>query len=169
MRRNFTPDQELVDQLLTDSTFAFEELIHRYWFALYTYSFGKLKSKEDAKKIVTLAFTSLWNTRNKLPVNFSISSFLYSEVRSEVVKCVNAKMEKEEENTFIEKEILPGFNTAELYKARRPVEFKNIYPKPGRLRLAPVMQTEKESWWEKQYARTHFKGLKHALQTMLNF
>jgi hypothetical protein len=171
MRRNFTPDQELVDQLLSDDTNAFEELYHRYWYSLYSYSFSKLKSITDAKRIVRNVFVSLWNERNKLPVNFSLSTYLYSEVRSEVVKCVNIKIEAETENGFIENQILPGFNTTELYKARRPIAQNTIYPKPGRLRLSQTISdtTQKESWLEKQQGRAGFKGLKHVLQTMLNF
>lgn len=168
MRRNFTPDQELVDQLLSDDTNAFEELYHRYWYSLYSYSISKLKSTTDAKRIVRNVFVSLWNERNKLPVNFSLSSYLYSEVRSEVVKCVNTKIEAETESNFIENQILPGFNTTELYKARRPVAH-TMYPKPGRLRLSETTIAKKESWLEKQQGRTGFKGLKHVLQTMLNF
>jgi len=169
MRRNFTPDQQLLDLLLNDSTSAFEELYHRYWYSLYTYSYGKLKSHDDAKSIVRNVFVSLWNKRNELPVNFSLSSYLYGEVRGEVVKCVNSKMEKETETIFIEKQILPGFNSTELFKARKPVAHDGMYPKPGRLRLAETHKPQKESWLEKYYSHNSFKGLKHALQTMLNF
>jgi hypothetical protein len=169
MRRNFTPDQQLVDHLLTDDTSAFEELYHRYWYSLYTYGFGKLKSHDDAKRIVRNVFVSLWNKRNHLPVNFSLSSYLYAEVRSEVLKCVNNKMETEAENSFIEKQIIPGFNSIELIKARRPVSHNSIYPKPGRLRLSEVSINQKDSWWDKYHSRNGLKGLKHALQTMLNF
>ena len=169
MRRNFTPDQTLVDQLLLNDTNAFEELYHRYWFSLYTYCFGKLKSHDDAKRIVRTVFVSLWEQRNHLPVTFSLSAYLYAEVRKDVVKCVNAKTESEADETFIERQIIPGFTIQELSKARKPVSYKGAYPKPGRLHLPEINATQKESWWEKYSSLSHIKGLKSTLQTMLNF
>lgn len=169
MRRNFTPDQTLIDHLLLNDTDAFEELYRRHWYALYSYSYGKLKSSKDAKEVVRNVFISLWHERNKLPLTFSLSAYLYSEVRSEVVKSVNAKMNNNTDETYIESQIIPGFSTQELAKARRPVSGKNVYPKPGRLRLAEVEVTTKEKSWDKYYLLTNFKGLKQALQTMLNF
>jgi len=169
MRRNFTPDQTLIDQLFLDNTDAFEELYYRHWYSLYSYSYGKLRSHNDAKIIVRNVFISLWNERNKLPLNFSLSAFLYSEVRNEVVKCVNAKMNAEAEETFIESQIIPGFASQELAKAKKPVSHANVYPKPGRLRLSELNVSPKETIWEKYYSRGNFKSLKQALQTMLNF
>ena len=169
MRRNFTPDQTLIDQLFLDNTDAFEELYYRHWYSLYSYSYGKLKSHNDAKIIVRNVFISLWNERNNLPLNFSLPAFLYSEVRNEVLKCVNAKMNAEAEETFIESQIIPGFASQELAKAKKPVSHANVYPKPGRLRLSELNVSPKETIWEKYYSRGNFKSLKQALQTMLNF
>jgi len=169
MRRNFTPDQTLTDQLYRSDTDAFEELYRRHWYSLYSYSFGKLKSHNDAKHIVTNVFASLWEKRTQLPVTFSLSAYLYAEVRSEVIKCVNAKMNHEEEEQFIEQQIIPGFATRELAKAKKPVSNKDVYPKPGRLHLSEMTESQKETLWEKYPSRNSFKGIKHALQTMLNF
>jgi hypothetical protein len=167
MRRNFIPDQTLTDQLYHSDIDAFEELYSRHWYSLYSYSFGKLKSHSDAKRIVINVFVSLWQKRAELPVTFSLSAYLYAEVRSEVVKCVNAKMNNEEEEEFIEQQIIPGFATQELVKAKKPVSYKGTYPKPAY--LSDMAERPKETLWEKYYSRNNFKGIKHALQTMLNF
>ena len=169
MRRNFTPDQTLIDELFLNNTDAFEELYHRHWYSLYSYSYGKLKSHKDAQTIVRNVFVSLWRERNRLSLNFSLSAYLYSEVRNEVVKCVNAKMNSHTEETFIENQIIPGFATRELAKAKKPVSYNNVYPRPGRLRLSEINDSPKETLWAKYYSRSNFKGLKQALQTMLNF
>ncbi len=79
MRRNFTPDQTLIDKLLLDDTAAFEELSRRYCYPLYTYCMSKLNSKEDSKRIVRNIFIALWESRSALPVDFSISLHLYTE------------------------------------------------------------------------------------------
>ncbi|MBS1610318.1 MAG: hypothetical protein JSS70_16495 [Bacteroidetes bacterium] len=170
MRRNFIPDHTLTDQLYLSNTDAFEELYHRHWYSLYSYSFGKLKSHDDAKRIVTNVFVSLWEKRTILPLTFSLSAYLYAEVRNEVVKCLNAKMDNEDDEAFIEQQILPGFASQELAKARKPVSYKKIYSKPGRLHLSVnIVTTSQETIGGKYYPRNRFKGIKHTLQTMLNF
>ena len=169
MRRNFTPDQTLIDQLLLNDTDAFEELYHRHWYALYSYSFSKLQSVDDSKIIVRNVFSALWQQRAHLPVDFSLSSYLYTAVRNAVLKCVNSKIESMAEDFFIEKQIIPGFTPKQLYQARRPVSYSNVYPKPGRLHLSENEPPATQSWWQKNYQAVHFKGLKTALQTMLNF
>jgi hypothetical protein len=169
MRRNFTPDHNLVDRLLLNDTDAFEELYRRHWYSLYTYSISKLKSPEDSKQIVKNVFNSLWQDRQHLPINFSLSSWLYTAVRNEVLKCINSKIESMAEDFFIEKQIIPGFTPTELYKARKPVAHHSIYPKPGRLHLPDTSSLPAEKWWEKNYNRLQLKGLRHVLQTVLNF
>ena len=170
MRRNFTQDQTLVDQLLLNDTDAFEELYHRHWYSLYSYSFGKLKSHDDAKRIVRDVFVSLWEKREHLPISFSLSAYLYTEVRSAVLKCINNKQDTVGDINFIEKQIIPGFSSKVLYESRQPVSIKNIYARPGRLRLSTNNGIiEKESWTSKHNLLSNFKGVKNALQTMLNF
>lgn len=122
MSRKFFPEETLVDRLLLDDTEAFEELYHRYCISLYMYCIGKLNSPEDARRIVREIFVSLWENRHSLPVNFSISLHLYTEVRRAVIKCINDKLNEEEDVDSIEKEIIPGFNVMHLKKARQPVK-----------------------------------------------
>ena len=97
MSRKFFPEETLVDRLLLDDTEAFEELYHRYCISLYMYCIGKLNSPEDARRIVREIFVALWDNRHSLPVNFSISLHLYTEVRRAVIKCINDKLNEEED------------------------------------------------------------------------
>src|SRR5215218_7650141 len=148
MSRNFTPDETLIDQLLLDDTAAFEELHHRYCYPLYTYSLGKLQSKEDAKKIVRDIFIALWEQRHSLPVNFSISLHLYTEVRKAVVRCVNEKLLNAEETAAIEKQVIPGFSVVRLQKAKEPV--RNIESN-----YQPTLEKKEfyeNPWWNRQPA-----------------
>src|SRR5437773_3374017 len=121
MRRNFIPDETLIDRLLLNDTAAFEELSRRYCYSLYSYCMIKLNSVEDSKRIVRNIFISLWENRDMIPVNFSISLHLYAEVRKAVVQCINVKLNKEIDIPEIEKQIIPGFNIIELQKARQPI------------------------------------------------
>src|SRR5215510_7253103 len=92
MSRNFTPEQDLIDKFLLDDAEAFEELSRRYCYSLYSYCVTKLNSPEDARRIVRTIFISLWEKRHTLPFDFSISVYLYTEVRKAVVQCLNGKL-----------------------------------------------------------------------------
>ena len=92
MSRNFTPEQDLIDKLSVGDGPALEELSRRYSFPLYSYCMTKLDSPEDAKRIVRNIFISLWENRDRLPENFSLSVHLYTEVRKSVVQCINSKL-----------------------------------------------------------------------------
>ncbi len=166
MSRNFSPDEMLIDQLLLDDTEAFEELHHRYCYSLYSYCLDKLNSPQDAKRIVRDIFIPLWENRHTLPVDFSISLHLYTEVRKAVVKCVNEKLLDQTEAVTIEQQIIPEFSVRQLQKAKQPVT--NNFRK--RSIPSPVVKkgNYENQWWYK-YPAMNLKGLRHAFQSMLNF
>ena len=112
MSRNFTPEQTLIDKLSVDDATALEELSRRYCYSLYSYCMTKLNSPEDAKRIVRNIFISLWENRDRLPENFSLSVHLYTEVRKAVVQCVNNKLKTSTNIPAIEKQIIPGFSVS---------------------------------------------------------
>ncbi|HKB44273.1 MAG TPA: hypothetical protein VKC90_07780 [Chitinophagaceae bacterium] len=165
MRRNFTPDETLVDKLLLNDIAAFEELSRRYCYSLYSYCMSKLNSAEDSKRVVRNIFISLWENRDMLPINFSISLHLYTEVRKAVVQCINVKLNKEIDIAAIEKQIIPGFSIAELQKAKQPIhkiQESNYHPS-----IVNKRRYEEPGW--NKYSAINLKGLRHTLQNMLNF
>ncbi len=121
MGRNFTPDQELIDRLLLNDTLAFEELYRRYWYSLYSYCSKKLRSSDDARGIVRKIFIDLWENRHSTPVDFSISQYLYSNVRLAVVESLTARLESVTEDELIGEEVLSSFSVKALESARQPV------------------------------------------------
>ena len=164
MRRNFTPDQTLIDKLLLDDTLAFEELSRRYCYPLYTYCMSKLNSKEDSKRIVRNIFIALWENRSELSVNFSISVHLYTEVRKAVVQCINVKLNKEIDIPVIEERIIPGFSLIELNKARLPIHIIKESDPNSSL----VKKGRYEEPMQHKYAAINLKTLRLTLQKMLN-
>ena len=92
MSRIFTEDQVLIDRIGIHDTDAFEELYRRYWHGLYRYCVKKLHSQEDARIIVRDIFISIWEKRETLPVDFSISTYLYEAVRTRVIRSLNQKL-----------------------------------------------------------------------------
>jgi hypothetical protein len=119
----------------------------------------KLNSPEDAKRIVRNIFISLWENRDRLPENFSLSVHLYTEVRKSVVQCINSKLKTSANIPAIEKQIIPGFSIRELQKARQPVN--NTTKQKSRYHFY------EEHWWDR-FVPINLQGVKHSLKSMLN-
>ncbi|HVZ55406.1 MAG TPA: hypothetical protein VG870_02000 [Chitinophagaceae bacterium] len=170
MRRNFSPDQVLVDRLLSDDTVALEELYDRYWYSLYSYSYCKLGTHQEAKFIVSQLFVRLWEGRHKLPAQFSLSSHLYAEVRRSVVLCLHERLNQEAEGVGAAQEPLPEFSLRELNKARRPAVPASSWEWVSRqVPPRPVQQAvPRTAWREKWQILAQLRYLKHSLQTVLH-
>jgi hypothetical protein len=165
MSRNFTSEQTLIDQLLLDDTAAFEELYHRYCYPLYTYSLNKLNSPEDARRVVRDIFIALWEQRHSLPVNFSVSLHMYTEVRKSVVKMINEKLLDQQETPVIENMIIPGFTVMQLRQARQPVT--RVYRDQSSYHPAPA--TRGRNYENQRWISINLKDVRHAFQHILNF
>jgi DNA-directed RNA polymerase specialized sigma24 family protein len=124
MSRILANDQTLIDRLSLNDTDAFEELYRQYWHGLYLYSLKKLQSREDAKIIVRTIFIDLWEKRHSLPVSFSLSKFLYEEVRKTVVKCLSKKLAEPNDIVWFENRLSGEFSVQSLQAARKPVTRK---------------------------------------------
>jgi DNA-directed RNA polymerase specialized sigma24 family protein len=164
MSRNFTPDETLIDKLLLDDTDAVEELHRRYCYPLYKYCNEKLDSPGDARRITRDIFISLWENRHRLPVGYSISFHLYTEVRKAVVRCVNEKLLDKENIPVIEKQIIPGFSLDYLQKARQPVSNNQ-----QSTRDTSTAQRSTTPWWNRYPHIPEMRGFKLAFRNMLNF
>lgn len=166
MSRNFVPDETLIDQLFLNDTFAFEEIYHRYFYPLYSYSFSKLNSHEDAKRIVRDIFIVLWEKRQTLQVGFSISLHLYTEVRKAVVACIDERLETNRDMHFIEKNVIPGFAVSNLKKARQPVS--HYQPVPDYYPSVYQKRKNNVQWWNQVPAGITIADLKQLLQKAFN-
>jgi hypothetical protein len=164
MSRNFIPEETLIDQLFHDDTAAFEELYHLYCFPLYTYCHSKLNSSADAKRIVRDVFIVLWEKRHSLPVGFSLSLYLYQEVRKAVVRCVNEKLETDKDLLTIQTQVIPGFAVVNLQNAKRPV--RKTYSEIRYLQSLTRDKSNNTPWWNQRPAG--IASLKHVLQKAFN-
>jgi hypothetical protein len=167
MSRNFTPDQSLIDQLQLNDTSAFEELHHRYCYPLYAYCNSKLHSPEDARRIVRDIFVSLWENRQTLPLDFSISLHLYLEVRKAVVNCISEKLNNNTDISTVEKKIIPGFSVAKLQPAKEPVRAgKSI--QPGIPSFETNKRKQQEQWWSQYLLNFNMKNVRYAFLRMMH-
>ncbi len=167
MSRNFTPDSILIEQLRMHDTSAFEEIFDRYSHLLYRYSIEKTGSDASAKQIVRDVFVSLWEKRIELPVNFSLSLYLYAEVRKAVVETVFKTLNDEKDHRFINQNIIPGFSVAKLSEAWKPV--RTPQPVAVSARTASVEPRFAEDWWKNIFSlNISFKQFRYAMQKVMH-
>ncbi|MFC0771741.1 RNA polymerase sigma factor [Terrimonas alba] len=160
MSRIPSADQHLIDRLILNDTAAFEELYRHYWFGLYMYCLKKLQSPEDARIIVRTLFVAIWEQRHSLPESFSISTYLYKEVRKSVVKCLSEKLTNTSDSPAYDKRFSKEFSIEALQEARKPArrEFAFIN-KPSELLRQQTGQIGTANF----HAAATFKWMLHSL------
>jgi len=121
MSQSHATDTVLLDAIRIDDTNAFEELISRYWFCIYQYSYGKTRSEETAAEITRNIFIELWEYRCYILANFSIQLYLHERVRKKIVYYLYKKISEEPGNTELMGYLNAEFSFNNLKSAYRPV------------------------------------------------
>jgi DNA-directed RNA polymerase specialized sigma24 family protein len=121
MSQSHATDTGLLDAIRIDDTNAFEELISRYWFCIYQYSYGKTRSEETAAEITRNIFIELWEYRCYILANFSIQLYLHERVRKKIVYYLYKKISEEPGNTELMGYLNAEFSFNNLKSAYRPV------------------------------------------------
>ena len=142
MSQSHATDTVLLDAIRIDDTNAFEELISRYWFCLYQYSYGKTRSEETAAEITRNIFIELWEYRFYIPANFSLQVYLHERVRKKIVYYLYKKISEEPDNTELMGHLNAEFSFNNLKSAYRPVS------------QSPKTSIEKESYTKNNESRS---------------
>jgi len=143
MSQNHASDTGLLDAIRIDDTTAFEELISRYWFCIYQYSFGKTRSGETAAEITRNIFIELWEYRSFIPANFSLQVYLHERVRKKIAYYLYKKITEEPSDTELMEYLNAEFSFSNLRSAYRPVS------------LLPKGSIEKETYQESHETRSN--------------
>jgi RNA polymerase sigma-70 factor (ECF subfamily) len=77
-------DEQLVALLVRGDPAAYTEIYQRYHAALYLHVFNKLRNREEARDIVHDLFSGLWQKRERLNIETTLSAYLFSAVRYRV-------------------------------------------------------------------------------------
>jgi RNA polymerase sigma-70 factor (ECF subfamily) len=80
-------DQQLLHLLAQDSRDAFEAIYDRYWEAMYSAAYKRLKDKEPCRDIIQDVFTDLWCRRGQVVIG-NLRAYLVTAVRFQVYKLV---------------------------------------------------------------------------------
>lgn len=87
---NYT-DIDLVELLNNDDEKAFTEIYNRYWDKLFTTAVNRLGDVQEAREIVQDIFFKLWKRRAKIEISQTLSIYLASAVKYEVLNLFAAK------------------------------------------------------------------------------
>jgi RNA polymerase sigma-70 factor (family 1) len=74
-------DESLVAALASGDPDAFTAIYERYWDKLLIYVMRVMRRQSDAEDIVQELFVSLWNRRQELNIEKSLSTYLYNSAR----------------------------------------------------------------------------------------
>lgn len=69
---------------------AFKHIYDSYWPKLYGYVYNRLKRKEAAEEIIQEVFFALWKKHKELEVSHSLSAYLFSAVKYQLLNYIKA-------------------------------------------------------------------------------
>lgn len=95
---NLISDQELLLLFKTGDRKAYEQIYHRYKFALHNHAWNKTRNREESQDIIQEIFTRLWAKRESLDVNTNLSGYLYTSLRNYIL---NQIVHKEVQEKYI--------------------------------------------------------------------
>lgn len=64
---------------------AFSEIYERYKGVLYIHAVKMLKNRDEAQDVIQEIFTKIWNMRDNLVINTTLSAYLYTSVRNRIL------------------------------------------------------------------------------------
>jgi len=114
-------DKDLIEKIRNGSIEAFDILFMKYHQKLYYFSYGFLKSGEDAEDVIQEIFTQLWENRDKLNSQYSFNSYIFTITKNKVLNVIRKKVyENKYLDTVSAKQVLLDFTTDDQ------VDFKEL-------------------------------------------
>jgi RNA polymerase sigma-70 factor (family 1) len=85
MKIAYQSDEVLLSQLKAGSENAFDCIYDHYWKSLFEYAYKRLQSEDAAKDMVQEAFIALWNKKETIDPESSLSNYLFSILRFKLI------------------------------------------------------------------------------------
>jgi RNA polymerase sigma factor (sigma-70 family) len=79
-------DSELLEDLRTDQSGAFEKLFNRHWHDLYKRAYRRLGNQSEAEDMVQDIFTSIWERRYTLEIRTTLQSYLRTALKYKIIR-----------------------------------------------------------------------------------
>jgi RNA polymerase sigma-70 factor (family 1) len=87
-------DPEIVALLIEGDQGAYTEIYRRYHAGLYIHVFNKLRLREESRDIVHDLFSSLWQKKEELQIQTTLSAYLFSAARYRVFDLISRSQVK---------------------------------------------------------------------------
>ncbi|TAJ12067.1 RNA polymerase sigma-70 factor [Marinilabiliaceae bacterium JC017] len=84
-------DENKILQLKNGSVAAFEAIFHEYADRVYAFAFSILKNESDSKEVVQETFFKIWLNHEKLKVELSFESYLFTIARNITISNLRSK------------------------------------------------------------------------------
>ena len=117
-----TNDAALLRKVKEGDAHSFRVLFERYWEPLYATAYNRLKSAEEAQEVVQDLFLSLWQRREQLTINTSLSAYLFSALKYAVLDHMRAQIVRERYVKMIQSEGATQRNMTEEIVAYRELQ-----------------------------------------------
>jgi RNA polymerase sigma-70 factor (family 1) len=93
-------DEQLVPLLKTGDEPAFAEIYERYWDKLLAVATHRLGIEAEAKELVQNVFFNLWKKRAALHLKYSLSTYLATAIKYEVLNTLASKSRQQRYQSF---------------------------------------------------------------------
>ncbi|WP_205510583.1 RNA polymerase sigma-70 factor [Longitalea arenae] len=80
-----TPDSHLIELWRTGNENAYRILFDRYFFKLYSYTLKLIPDSSASEEIVMDVMLAVWQKRDRLNSNLSLSAYLYKSVKNRLI------------------------------------------------------------------------------------
>lgn len=80
----------------------FEDLFKKYFGPLCNYVNSYIKDWESSREIVQSTFLKIWENKDRIEVNSSVQSYLYSSVRNRMIDYIRSNKKREEVKSVLE-------------------------------------------------------------------
>ena len=91
-------ERKIIESLQQSDERAFELLFKMYYTKLCVYANNYLHHKEESENIVKDSFVKIWEKRYELPIDTSLSGYLYTTVRNHAINHLQRERRK---NSFL--------------------------------------------------------------------
>jgi RNA polymerase sigma-70 factor, ECF subfamily len=116
-------DEELMQEIKADNMFAFDILYNKYSKRLYKFGNSIIKSQEETENLIQDVFLKLWENRNKVEIDSSIKSYLFTIAYNLSISIIRKKIS---ESVFFEYlKSLPEINEEPINVEMEYNELKN--------------------------------------------
>lgn len=108
-------DKQLIDQIKTGNSAAFEELFNRYWEPLFAAAMHRLQSRDLSQDVLQELFVDLWVKRASIQIQSNVKGYLFTALKHRVIN----KIKSEAVRDRYEKMILEFYEVNELATDRQ--------------------------------------------------